>query len=240
MREQRRVAHFVGFGQPCSSRRWRGTGLASALSCLDETRTITDQGLEQLEFERVCSLNEAAKELIARSFRVNLLALDAMVQSKRGGSSLRGFDEVSSQMRSWSRDLHRELEELSRISRVVVSYVSQSSKEAHLLRLLRRAAGLSQSPLAAAVSEARSDAQHERANELKRSWRGVRAALGSLDQLGMMAVVLSRSAMIEASSGNAEQRAQLNDVSEQFCRNSEAVVTVLKALLKSVNQGLGS
>ncbi len=181
-------------------------------------------------------MNEGAKELIARSLRVNLLALDAMVQSKRGGSGLRGFDEVSSQMRSWSRDLHRELEELSRLSRIVVGHASQSSKEAHLLRLLERAAASSNSPLAAHALEGRGREQLTRALELKRSWRQVRDALGSLDLLGMMAVVLSRSAMIEASSGTAEQRAQLNDVSEQFYRNSEAVVGVLKTLLKTLDQ----
>lgn len=191
---------------------------------------------DRFDFSRVGALSEGAKELIARSHRVNLLALDAMVQSKRGGSGLRGFDEVSSQMRSWSRDLHRELEELSRLGRLVVGYASQSSKEAHLLRLLERAAASSKSSLAADALESRGREQLARALELKRSWRQVRDALGSLDLLGMMAVVLSRSAMIEASGGTAEQRAQLNDVSEQFYRNSEAVVGVLKALLKALEQ----
>ena len=79
-----------------------------------------DGAEEQANFNRVAGLNEAAKELVARSYQVNLLALDAMVQSKRGGSSLRGFDEVSSQMRRWSRDLHVELERLAALSRRVV------------------------------------------------------------------------------------------------------------------------
>jgi hypothetical protein len=203
---------------------------------LSTTAEARHGGQQRFDFDRVGALNEGAKELIARSLRVNLLALDAMVQSKRGGSGLRGFDEVSSQMRSWSRDLHRELEELSRLSRIVVGHASQSSKEAHLLRLLERAAASSNSPLAAHALEGRGREQLTRALELKRSWRQVRDALGSLDLLGMMAVVLSRSAMIEASSGTAEQRAQLNDVSEQFYRNSEAVVGVLKTLLKTLDQ----
>lgn len=191
---------------------------------------------EHVDFERVGELNEAAKELIARSFRVNLLALDAMVQSKRGGSSLRGFDEVSSQMRTWSKDLHVELEQLSRLSRAAVEQASQSSKQAHLLRLIERAAAASNDALATQALDAGCQAQLERSADLRRTWRQVKDTVGSLDSLGMMAVVLSRSAMIEASCGTAEQRAQLNDVSEQFCRNSEAVVTVLKNLLKTLNQ----
>jgi len=184
----------------------------------------------------VTSLNEAAKELISRSFQVNLLALDAMVQSKRGGSSLRGFDEVSSQMRSWSRDLHKELEHLRQLSRDVVVDVSTASKEGHLLRLLARAAASAGNELATQTVTARRADESEREEQLKRRWREVLDAVGDLDQLGMMAVVLSRSAMIEASSGSAEQRAQLNDVSQQFYSNSEAVVNVLKGLLKVMRQ----
>lgn len=191
---------------------------------------------ERRGFDRVTSLNEAAKELISRSFRVDLLALDAMVQSKRGGGSLRGFDEVSSQMRSWSRDLHRELEELRHLSREVVVNVSTASKEDHLLRLLARAAASTGDELATKAVALRETGQTERGQQLNVRWRRVLSSLGDLDQLGMMAVVLSRSAMIEASSGNPEQRAQLNDVSQEFYRNSEAVVAVLKALLKVMRQ----
>jgi hypothetical protein len=191
---------------------------------------------ENTSFNRVAALNEAAKELIARSYQVNLLALDAMVQSKRGGNSLRGFDEVSSQMRRWSRDLHAELELLASLSRQVVAEVSLASKEQHLLRLLRQAAQGSSSGCATERLLVREAAQLSRENTLARLWRRVIDALGDLDQLGMMAVVLSRSAMIEASSGATAQRAQLGHVSKEFYRNSEAVVNVLKAVLKTMRQ----
>jgi len=114
--------------------------------------------------------------------------------------------------------------------------VSTASKEGHLLRLLARAAASAGNELATQTVTARRADESEREEQLKRRWREVLDALGDLDQLGMMAVVLSRSAMIEASSGSAEQRAQLNDVSQQFYSNSEAVVNVLKGLLKVMRQ----
>jgi len=196
-----------------------------------------DGAEEQANFNRVAGLNEAAKELVARSYQVNLLALDAMVQSKRGGSSLRGFDEVSSQMRRWSRDLHVELERLAALSRRVVGEVSTASKDAHLLRLLQRAADSSSNPVATQAFAARRAIQLDHEQGLARLWREVSDVLGDLDQLGMMAVVLSRSAMIEAASGAAEQRAQLGYVSQEFYRNSETVVNVLKTALKEQRQG---
>ncbi|MDF3071750.1 MAG: hypothetical protein K0R38_7351, partial [Polyangiaceae bacterium] len=187
-------------------------------------------------FNRVAALNEAAKELLARSRHVNLLALDAMVQSKRGGSSLRGFDEVSSQMRRWSRDLHVELQGLAALSCQVVTEVSRACKEAHLLRLLQRAAEATSSPAASRTFLQRSAMQENRELTLIRLWRKVVDALGDLDQLGMMAVVLSRSAMIEASSGADEQRAQLAQVSQEFYGSSESVMNVLKLTLKEMRR----
>jgi phenylacetate-coenzyme A ligase PaaK-like adenylate-forming protein len=59
-------------------------------------------------------------------------------------------------------------------------------------------------------------------------------SLSDLDQLGLMAMVLSRSAMIEASSGTSEQRAQLGRVSQEFYQNSEFVISLLRSALKAV------
>lgn len=196
-----------------------------------------DTEYETRIFARVVILNETAKELIARSFRVNLLALDAMVQSKRGGNSLRGFDEVSSQMRSWSRDLHQELERLGELSQKVVAEASTHCKEAHLLRLLDAAAAQSKNAAAEAALTLHRAEQLVRESEMRRTWRLVRDAVGDLNQLGLMAVVLSRAAMIEASGGSPEQRAQLSDVSQEFYRNAEAVVNALKGLLKVASEG---
>ena len=170
--------------------------------------------------------------LLARSFHVNLRALDAMVQSKRAGGTLRGFDEVAAQMRSWSRDLHRELERLGELGRQVVAQTSLAVKQEHSLRLLTQAAVASgRSDVAQICAERRE--QHEALDqELNRAWRNVRELLHDLEQLGMMAAVLSRSAMIEAASGSEQHRAQLAEVSREFYANSQDVIDTLQATAK--------
>lgn len=92
-------------------------------------------------FGWVIALSEASKKLVTHSFQVNLLALAAIVQSRRAGQSLRGFDEVASQMRRWSVDLHTELEKLRGIGREAVSLASQLTKAARLVDILERARG---------------------------------------------------------------------------------------------------
>ena len=87
--------------------------------------------IDSSELRRVVELNEAAKALLRQSFEINLRALDAIVQSKRGGGALRGFDEVSSQIRLWSRDLQEKVESLWALGRSAVTSAS------HLLQTRR-------------------------------------------------------------------------------------------------------
>lgn len=184
------------------------------------------------DFTRVVALNEATKELLRRSFEVNLLALDAMVQSKRGGGTLRGFDEVSAQMRMWTRDLHEKLERLATATGSVVSHMSEATKEAHLLRILEAAARESGDAQIRASQRALESRHAAITASARADWRKTRDVLDDLDQLGMMACVLARSAMIEATSAGPELREQLDHVSREFYLNSEAVVDILKAALK--------
>jgi hypothetical protein len=199
----------------------------------------TQGSAEQPEhrFKRVVELNEAAKVLLSRSFRVNLLALDAMVQSKRGDSSVPGFDEVAAQMLGWSRSLHALLQRLGEASAAVVMGTSAAAKEQHLLRILGSAAELSQERQARAAFALRSAEQDSAAEGLRHGWRRVDELLTDLDQLGMMACVLSRSAMIEACSAGPELRRQLDDVSRDFNVHAQAVVDIISNLLRFMREG---
>ena len=194
-------------------------------------------GSQRPQFARVVMLNEAAKLLLARSLRVNLLALDAMVQSKRGNGSVRGFDEVSSQMLGWSRDLHALLLRLGELSATVVNRTSSDAKDAHALNILARAVELSLAPLVRAAHE-RLSVQHTAGQlAILQGWRQIDDVLADLEQMAMMACVLSRSAMIEASSAGPELRDQLSNVSQAFNAHAQSVVDILSDLLRAMRKG---
>lgn len=91
--------------------------------------------------DRVVALIVASNGLLSLSYRVNLLAIDAMLQSKRSGGGLLGFDAVASQMRAWTRDLHGQLEELNHQCYALVARSSQESRQRRVQRLLDAAAG---------------------------------------------------------------------------------------------------
>lgn len=187
-----------------------------------------------LDFDRVVALNEAAKALLERSLKVNLLALNAMVQSKRSGGACRGFDEVSAQMRSWSQQLHGQLRSLGHLSQTTVRDLSLYEKQRRLSRLLERAvASVTAVSAAAALERSRAELDSNLLG-LESGRRRLSLLIDDLVQLGMMASVLSRSAMIEAQSGPVEIRQQLSEVSREFYDNAEAVVETLRVLLKSI------
>lgn len=195
-------------------------------------QTLHLNGRHGTDLERVAALNEACKVLLERSFHVNLRALDAIVQSKRAGAALRGFDEVAGQMRNWSRDLHRDLERLVDCSRRVVGSTSTAAKNEHSLRLLTKAAAVSGNAAAARVRDEHREELDSLEHHIVRLWREVTTLLHDLDQLGMMAAVLSRSAMIEAASGSNEQRGQLGDVAREFYGNAQSVLETLQIAVK--------
>lgn len=188
-------------------------------------------------FARVTRVNEGTKALVAASLRVNLLALDAMVQGRRAGGSLRGFDEVSSQMRRWSLELVGALEAVRALNSGVLSLVSLVEKEERALSLLAGAAHCHPGPSISAAMERQLTLRDVGTERLRRARRHLVDALDDLNQLGLMASVLSRAAMIEAASGDSDQRRQLGAVSQEFHHNAEEVMRLLKELLRGAREG---
>ena len=72
--------------------------------------------------------------------------------------------------------------------------------------------------------------------ELKAAWRRILDAVDDLNQLGLMACVLSRSALIEASTATDGEREKLVNVSRDFYKKSEEVVGIVQTLGKSLRR----
>ena len=119
------------------------------------------------------NLNEAAKCLLLRSFEINLRALNAIVQSKRCGSRPRGFDEVSSQIRAWSRNLHRQLEGLGVLVRKAVGLASSSIRQQRIAALLAHAKRESHSLDCARVLEVAQTALRTNQSALRSLWQQI-------------------------------------------------------------------
>jgi hypothetical protein len=182
----------------------------------------------------VVELNEAAKTILNASHQVNLRALDAMVRGLRAGDALRGFAEVSSQMRHWSAELAAAIRQVTELSGQQVQLVSASVRQRRLFELLTAAAQDASARLVLGESLARWQAEFEHSQrELQQFKRKLRVVLEEIEQLGLMACVLARAAAIEATSGTPEQRTELGIVSNQFAEHSERVAEKIRELLSN-------
>lgn len=190
-------------------------------------------------FQRVALLNETSKDLNRRSRQVNVLALDAIVQSRRGGSGLRGFAEASTLMRGWSQELGTALFALAELSRTVVESTSVLHKEARLLTILHKTAALTDSPRIRSAYEEHAAWQSQRSAELAATWRRALKLATEAEQLGFMGIALARAAMIEACAGSPELREQLHGVSRDFYDNAKAVNTQISDLVAGLENAVG-
>jgi len=190
----------------------------------------------ETQLERVVAVHEGAKSLLSDSHHVNLRALDATVRSLRGGTQLRGFAEVSAQMRQWSQELHSAVKQVTKLSAEQVNAVSAFEKHQRMLKLL--ALGGSEpagARLLAQVLDSAGAQRRELELSLRKLQRQVRGLLEELQQLGLMACVLSTSALIEAATAGKESK-DLTIVSKDFSERSQKVTENIRLMLASDRQ----
>ncbi|MFO0628240.1 MAG: hypothetical protein U0325_21890 [Polyangiales bacterium] len=181
---------------------------------------------------QVVALNEGAKAIRRSAFEVNLRALGAIVQSRRAGASLRGFSEVSTQMQRWSESLEAAAARLTKGCTARVRVVSDDARRGRQQALLRRALASSARSAEAAALPGEDAAPAA----LRRSSREVRVAVSALQELGLMATVLARAALVEACEGNEQQRRDLSEISREFAAHAEDVNAVVRVLVDSTER----
>lgn len=181
--------------------------------------------------ERVVAVHEGAKAILGDSHQVNLRALDATVRSLRRGSQLRGFAEVSAQMRQWSQELHAAVKQVTAASAEQVNLVSAFEKRMRMLKLLSLAASEPDAArlLSQGLTRARSEGVELEA-AMHKLQRRVRGLLEDLQQLGLMACVLSTSALIEAATAG-DDAMDLTLVSRDFAERSQKVTENIRQML---------
>jgi hypothetical protein len=185
----------------------------------------------------VVALNEASKAMSEHSFEVRLRALDALMRSvKNTGAALPGFREVSLQMRQWSDDLSAQLEELRKICAEAVGAESRQRTLDRRARLLTEASrqcahGELQVCVDAFVLKEKTS-RRARRKQLDVTIE----QLTALKQLGLMAIVLARTAMIEATAAQPEERVVLSQVSREFGEHAQAVLKLAKDLTPLTNR----
>lgn len=186
------------------------------LACVMEgqSESIPETRGRRSDLHRVVALNEEIKQVVASAHRINLLALNATLTSKRAGDAARGFRQVALELRAFSAQLRDSMAALQSHTHGAVIAVSS------LLRA-RRAEGIAcraadAAPDAAAGMLSRSGARTAScAAQLAAVDAALAVALHEVEQLALLGQVVARSAKIESAYGGTFA-SDLRQVAEEF------------------------
>lgn len=191
---------------------------------MDEpSSTGTDAALMQ-----VIDTSECVKAVVLSAHRINLLALNALLLSRKSGDAAAGFGEVSAELRLFSRQLSLQMTELRNQAAVAVVQISAALKRGHLQRLLQRVEPQAAAPLAPAL--ARMAEQQLLFEQLAASrQRQLRQLLELAHRHCRYGAVIARFAKIEAAYGQALSR-QLAAIADDFTLLMDGVLPQIERL----------
>lgn len=179
---------------------------------------------------RIVSINEQIKRVVGVSFKINIMALNAIFLAKRAGTAALGFGVLSNELRVFSQDLRQCMSGLNSLIHASVNEVSvilRNGRQDRLIASLERdgrAAAQVAAVLARRAGEHKSHAR--RLSELRRQ---LKRALEDAFQLVELGGVLAKSAKIEAAYGQSFA-ASLAQVSSEF----DDIVEEIRAALESL------
>lgn len=176
---------------------------------------------------QMAAANEHVKEVLRISAEVNLVALNAMLAAHSAGEGSRGFGVVSSELRSLSRSLDREMLKLVETFSGVVRGTAVLQKQRRTLRLLDEAnQGERATVLLGGLLDRKCRELEEADRAIRSSRQYVETQVGRTLRLCATGHALARSAKIESVYGGT-MVATLRQVANQI---EEAVARILAAL----------
>ena len=200
--------------------------MTTALTTPDSSLQAPRAGTDLL---RIVRINEEIKQVVAVSFKINIMALNAIFLAKRAGTAARGFGVLSNELRVFSQDLRDCMSSLTGLVHGCVNDESLMLQDIRHTRLLRQAVALSQGSQVAAVLARREVENEHHVASLARQRKQLKRALEEAFRMVELGGVLAKSAKIEAAYGQSFA-VPLSQVSGEF----DGIVEEIRASLESL------
>ena len=186
-------------------------------------------GLDLLSIVRI---NEEIKRVVTVSFKINIMALNAIFLAKRAGTAALGFGVLSNELRVFSQDLRTCMDALTGLIHDCVNEVSLILQQSRSSRLLSTAIALSPHASVPTVLRRREESNALRQRRLASARGKLRRAMEDAFQMVELGGVLAKSAKIEAAYGQSFA-GPLAQVSGEFDGIVEEIRTSLESLRRS-------
>lgn len=181
---------------------------------------------------RIVHINEEIKRVVGVSFKINIMALNAIFLAKRAGTAARGFGVLSNELRVFSQDLRDGMAVLTRLIHDCVVEVSVVLQDIRYTRLLREAAELTPKSGTGDILQRREGKNEQHQQKLASLRNQLKRSLEDAFQMVELGGVLAKSAKIEAAYGQGFAQS-LTQVSNEFDGIVEEIRASLEALRRS-------
>lgn len=192
-------------------------------------------GQTGLELRRIVRINEEIKSVVAKAFKINLMAMNAIFLAKRAGQSALGFGVLSNELRRFAIDLQQQMAALRETTYGSVSTVTTLVKQSRISRLLERAQieaqGKGKTLIQQLVRSRDESTMARSAEQMSTLNRRLSHMIADTTQLVELGSVLARSAKIEAAYGGGFS-ASLMQVSSDFEKIIGEIQRSLESLAK--------
>jgi methyl-accepting chemotaxis protein len=187
------------------------------------------------ELRRIVRTNEEIKSVVARAFKINLMAMNAIFLAKRAGQSALGFGVLSNELRRFAMDLQKQMTQLREMTYGSVGTVTALVKQARLNRVLERvrkeATGIGRNIIDEFMRSRQGMGTARHREQIRALNRRLTQMIADTTQLVELGSVLARSAKIEAAYGGPFS-ASLMQVSSDFERTIGEIQRSLESLSK--------
>ena len=201
--------------------------MSTALTTTNRQATRAGQDLL-----RIVRINEQIKVVVGVSFKINIMALNAIFLAKRAGTAALGFGVLSNELRVFSQDLRNCMASLTTLIHDCVNEVSVVLQDIRHTRLLREAAEMAPDSAAVKVLAQREEENEKHDQQLASLRKQLKRALEDAFQMVELGGVLAKSAKIEAAYGQTFA-VPLAQVSGEFDGIVEEIRSSLESLRRS-------
>ncbi|MBU3989109.1 MAG: chemotaxis protein, partial [Gammaproteobacteria bacterium] len=157
------------------------------------------------ELRRIVRINEEIKTVVARAFKTNLMAMNAIFLAKRAGQSALGFGVLSNELRQFAMDLQKQMAQLREMTHGSVAKLTALLRQARLSRVFERtrneSTGTGRMLIDEFMKNRQNTADARQSEQIAAHNRRLTQMIADTAQLAELGGVLARSAKIEAAYG---------------------------------------
>lgn len=182
--------------------------------------------MESNNLKRIVRINENIKTVVTQAHKINLLALNAILLSRRAGRAALGFGVISNELRVFSKELTETMRLLMQLSFASVGVVSSSQRYQRLNRLMNLACAQSQRQDMEQHLSISNDKLASMNQQLGLCFQQLNNNLEQADNASRFGSVIARSLKIEATYG-ASFTNMLMQIADDFSKYIDQVQILL-------------